>query len=54
MGAGEDVAVIGRIISHYHEIREGIGVHKSPELYARSPLILIPTRPDLREYSSLA
>ena len=37
MGAGEDVAVIGRIISHYHEIREGIGVHKSPELYGAIP-----------------
>jgi len=29
-------------------------VHKSPSCMARSPLILIPTRPDLREYSSLA
>jgi hypothetical protein len=35
--AGEDAAVVGSLISHYHEIREGIGVHKSPELYGAIP-----------------
>ena len=35
--AGEDAAVIERLMSHYGEIREGIGVHKSPELYGAIP-----------------
>jgi hypothetical protein len=35
--AGEDPALIDRIASHYHEIREGIGVHKSPELFGAIP-----------------
>ncbi len=35
--AGEDAAVIGRLIGQYREIREGIGVHKSPELYGAIP-----------------
>jgi len=32
----------------------GIGVHKSPELYGAIPTDPYSTRPDLREYSSLA
>ncbi len=35
--AGEDVALVERINDHYHEIREGIGVHKSPLLYGAIP-----------------
>ncbi len=35
--AGEDAALIERLRSHYHEIREGIGVHKPPELYGAIP-----------------
>jgi hypothetical protein len=35
--AGEDASVIERLMSHYGEIREGIGVHKSPELYGAIP-----------------
>ena len=35
--AGEDDAVVERLRSHYHEIREGIGVHKPPELYGAIP-----------------
>jgi len=35
--AGEDAEVIERLRSHYHEIREGIGVHKPPELYGAIP-----------------
>jgi hypothetical protein len=35
--AGEDAAVVERLRSHYHEIREGIGVHKPPELYGAIP-----------------
>jgi len=29
--------VVGKLINHYHEIHEGIGVHKSPELYGAFP-----------------
>lgn len=29
--------VIGRLLEHYYEINEGIGVHKSPELYGAIP-----------------
>jgi hypothetical protein len=30
-------ALLDRLRDHYHEIREGIGVHKSPELYGAIP-----------------
>ena len=33
----ESDEVIGRLIAHYYEINEGIGVHKSPELYGAFP-----------------
>jgi len=33
----ESDAVIGRLLDHYYEINEGIGVHKSPELYGAFP-----------------
>jgi hypothetical protein len=35
--AGEDAEVVERLIGRYHEIREGIGVHKPPELYGAIP-----------------
>ncbi|MGB7762258.1 MAG: hypothetical protein WBL61_20660 [Bryobacteraceae bacterium] len=35
--AGEDAAVVERLGSHYAQIREGIGVHKPPELYGAIP-----------------
>ena len=35
--AGEDPDLVERLINHYREIREGIGVHKSPELYGAIP-----------------
>ena len=35
--AGEDAELVERLRSHYHEIREGIGVHKPPELYGAIP-----------------
>jgi hypothetical protein len=35
--AGEDTIVLQRLGRHYREIREGIGVHKSPELYGAIP-----------------
>jgi hypothetical protein len=35
--ADEDPALIQRLMSHYREIREGIGVHKSPDLYGAIP-----------------
>ena len=35
--ADEDAALIQRLMSHYREIREGIGVHKSPDLYGAIP-----------------
>ena len=33
----EDKKSIGRLYDHYFEINEGIGVHKSPELYGAFP-----------------
>ncbi|TXD81966.1 hypothetical protein ESY86_16025 [Subsaximicrobium wynnwilliamsii] len=30
-------AVVGSLLEHYYEINEGIGVHKSPELYGAFP-----------------
>ncbi len=35
--ANEDAAVLGGLLDHYYEINEGIGVHKSPELYGAFP-----------------
>ena len=35
--AGEDAAIVERLRNHYHEIREGIGVHKPPEVYGAIP-----------------
>ncbi|WP_265243781.1 hypothetical protein [Muriicola sp. Z0-33] len=34
---GEEKETIGRLLEHYYEINEGIGVHKSPELYGAFP-----------------
>jgi hypothetical protein len=33
----EDDVTIGKLLEHYYEINEGIGVHKSPELYGAFP-----------------
>jgi hypothetical protein len=33
----EDAAVIARLQDHYQQIREGIGVHKPPEIYGAMP-----------------
>lgn len=33
----EDEKLINRLIAHYYEIKEGIGLHKSPELYGAFP-----------------
>lgn len=33
----ESAEIIGRLLEHYYEINEGIGVHKSPELYGAFP-----------------
>ncbi|MBT8220160.1 MAG: hypothetical protein KJP00_10055, partial [Bacteroidia bacterium] len=33
----ENEEVIGRLLEHYYEINEGIGVHKSPSLYGAFP-----------------
>lgn len=30
--------IIGRLLEHYYEINEGIGVHKSPQLYGAFPV----------------
>lgn len=35
--ANADVKVIGRLLDHYYEINEGIGVHKPPSLYGAFP-----------------
>ncbi len=37
ISAKADKEVIGRLLEHYYEINEGIGVHKSPELYGAFP-----------------
>jgi len=33
----ESEVVIGKLLDHYYEINEGIGVHKSPKLYGAFP-----------------
>ena len=33
----EDPGIVGHLLDHYYEISEGIGVHKSPELYGAFP-----------------
>ncbi len=35
--ANESEEVVGRLLEHYYEINEGIGVHKSPQLYGAFP-----------------
>jgi hypothetical protein len=35
--ANESEVVIGKLLEHYYEINEGIGVHKSPALYGAFP-----------------
>ena len=35
--SNESEEVIGRLFEHYYEINEGIGAHKSPELYGAFP-----------------
>lgn len=34
----ESEEIIGRLLAHYYEILEGIGAHKSPELYGAFPI----------------
>jgi len=34
---GENEVVVGHLLEHFYEINEGIGVHKSPELYGAFP-----------------
>lgn len=38
MEQGESDESIGRLLDHYYEIRAGIGVHKSPQLYGAFPI----------------
>jgi len=35
--SGATEVVMGRLLSHFHEIGEGIGIHKSPSLYGAFP-----------------
>ncbi|MFD0931563.1 hypothetical protein ACFQ0R_03020 [Psychroflexus salinarum] len=35
--SGNSAEVVGRLLEHYYEINEGIGVHKSPKLYGAFP-----------------
>ncbi|ARV09400.1 hypothetical protein BTO05_07005 [Winogradskyella sp. PC-19] len=37
VNAAENEVVIGQLLEHFYEINEGIGVHKSPELYGAFP-----------------
>ncbi len=34
---GVDDVTVGKLLDHYYEASEGIGVHKSPELYGAFP-----------------
>lgn len=34
---GENEIIVGHLLEHFYEINEGIGVHKSPELYGAFP-----------------
>lgn len=33
----EEPSIVGRLLEHFYEINEGIGVHKSPQLYGAFP-----------------
>ncbi len=35
--SGEDQSLLRRLAAHYYDIREGVGVHKPPELYGAFP-----------------
>ncbi|XOV93543.1 MAG: hypothetical protein ACFHWX_02305 [Bacteroidota bacterium] len=35
---GESKEIVGRLMEHYYEINEGVGVHKSPDLYGAFPI----------------
>jgi len=37
VNSGESEVVIGHLLEHFYEINEGIGVHKSPDLYGAFP-----------------
>ena len=37
VNAKENKVVVGHLLEHFYEINEGIGVHKSPELYGAFP-----------------
>lgn len=37
IGKGESEEIIGKLLEHYYEINEGIGVHKPPSLYGAFP-----------------
>jgi hypothetical protein len=37
MECSEDKVVVGGLLDHYYEINDGIGIHKSPELYGAFP-----------------
>ncbi|WP_420400200.1 hypothetical protein [Flagellimonas sp.] len=37
IGKGSNEIVVGKLLEHFYEINEGIGVHKSPELYGAFP-----------------
>jgi hypothetical protein len=37
INGNESDLIIGRLFDHYYEMNEGIGVHKSPELYGAFP-----------------
>ncbi len=37
IGDNEDPMIVGRLLEHYYEINEGIGIHKSPQLYGAFP-----------------
>lgn len=37
INTGQDEVTVGRLLEHYYEINEGVGVHKSPKLYGAFP-----------------
>ena len=38
INTNQSAEIIGKLLEHYYEINEGIGVHKSPELYGAFPI----------------
>jgi hypothetical protein len=38
MNENKDAVLVGKLLDHYYEINEGLGVHKSPKLHGAIPI----------------